>query len=389
MLDFTFYNPVRIVFGEKALNSLPDMLKKYGATKILLHYGSGSIKENGAYDAITALLSENGYQYFELGGVQPNPRITLIREGAKLCKEKGIDFILAIGGGSVIDSAKGIAAGAKVDYDIWEHYTQRKPFTDAIPLGVVLTIAAAGSETSAASVVSDPETNTKRPAAGEAVIAKFAIMNPVFTMSLPARQTANGACDIIAHLLERYFTTVANVDFTDRLLESAVRSVLYNAPIAIRDPKNYAARAELMWAGTVAHNGLLGTGRMGDWGSHDIGHELSGFYDLAHGTTLSILFPAWMKYVYKSNPAKFVQFAQRVFDVDIAADQVDDIVNEMILRLETFFVSIGLPTRLSEVGIDDSRFVEMAQSALRNRPKVGNYLDLHEEDIVAIYRLAL
>ncbi len=215
----------------------------------------------------------------------------------RLCKENGVDFVLAAGGGSVIDSSKAIAAGTTVDHDIWENYLQRKPFTSALPIGVVLTLAAAGSEVSAGSVVSDPESNLKRPAAGEVVLPKFAIMNPEFTMSLPPVQTANGVCDIIAHMMERYFTNVPNVDFTDRLIEGAIRTVLYHAPIVMRDPQNYAARAEIMWAGAVGHNGLLNTGRMGDWGSHDIGHELSGFYDVAHGTSLSILFPAWMKYV--------------------------------------------------------------------------------------------
>ncbi|MGB9880002.1 MAG: iron-containing alcohol dehydrogenase, partial [Anaerolineae bacterium] len=318
MLDFTFYNPARVIFGRTALDALGDMLGKYGASRVLLHYGGGSIKRSGIYEKIVRILEERGIAYVELGGVQPNPRISLVREGIGLCREAGVDFVLAVGGGSVIDSAKGIAAGVKYPGDIWECYINYRRITDALPIGVVLTVVGAGSETSPGTVITDEATGFKRYTGGECLIPKFAILNPEFTNSVPAYQTACGAADILAHLLERYFTPERNVDLTDRLLEGAMKTVLYQAPIAVKSPTDYHARAELMWAGTLAHNNLLGTGRLGDWASHDIGHELSAFYDLPHGATLSIIFPAWMRYVHRANLDRFVQLAVRVFGVDLA-----------------------------------------------------------------------
>lgn len=388
MLDFTFYNPARIVFGKQSLSLLGAMLETYAGKRLLLHYGGGSVIKNGVFDKVVSILEESGVFFIELGGVMPNPRISLVREGIKICREYNIDFILAVGGGSVIDSAKGIAAGVKYDGDIWECYMTPKRIVSALPLGVVLTIPAAGSETSSGSVVTDEKTGFKRYTGGECLIPKFAILNPEFTFTLPAYQTACGASDIMAHLMERYFTNVKNVDFTDRLIEGSLKTILYNTPLVLEIPDNYEARAEIMWASTIAHNNLLNTGRIGDWGSHDIGHELSALYDIAHGASLSIIFPAWMKYVYKANVDKFIQFAVRVFDVELAIEDKDRIVYEMIKRLEGFYRSAGLPVRLSEIGIGNERLREMADKAIIGRGTLGQLVKLTADDILEIYKLA-
>jgi Uncharacterized oxidoreductases, Fe-dependent alcohol dehydrogenase family len=389
MLDFTFYNPARIIFGKQSLSSLGEMLEKYDANCILLHYGGGAIKKNGIYEKVIGIIKESGKQFVELGGVMPNPRISLVREGIKMCHDNNVDFILAVGGGSVIDSAKAIAAGAKYNGDIWECFMESKRVDDAIQIGVVLTIPAAGSETSSGTVVTNEESGFKRYTGGECLIPRFAILNPEFTYTLPAYQTACGASDILAHLMERYFTNIKHVDLTDRLIEGTIKTILYNTPAALETPDNYDARAEIMWAGTLAHNNLLNTGRIGDWGSHDIGHEISAIYDLAHGASLSIIFPAWMKYVYKTNIDKFLQFAERIFGIELAYDDKDRIVHEMIKRLESFYRSIGLPVRLGEAGIGNDRLSEMAKKAMVGRKNVGQLLKLNYEDILQIYKLAL
>ena len=389
MRNFSFYNPARIIFGRGVEEQTGEQVKKYG-TKVLLHYGGGSVKRTGVLDKVKASLDAAGVSYIELGGVKPNPRLSLIREGIELCKREGVDFILAVGGGSTIDSSKGIAAGVLYDGDIWDLYLypDRQP-DKALPVGVVLTIPAAGSESSWASVVTNEDGWLKRDICAECLIPRFAIMNPEFTFTLPPYQTACGASDILAHMMERYFTQVDHVDFTDRLLEGAMRTVLNYAPVVVEQPENYDARAEIMWAGTLAHNSLLYTGREGDWASHEIEHELSGMYDIAHGAGLSIIFPAWMRYVWRDNPARFVQFAQRVFDVDLAQAETEAIVNEMLYRLESWYHRIGVPTRFSEAGLDDTKIEEMAKKCMINRQFTGHFRKLVEKDVVEIYRLAL
>lgn len=389
MRNFSFYNPARIIFGRGVEEQTGEQVKKYG-TKVLLHYGGGSVKRTGVLDKVKASLDAAGVSYIELGGVKPNPRLSLIREGIELCKREGVDFILAVGGGSTIDSSKGIAAGVLYDGDIWDLYLypDRQP-DKALPVGVVLTIPAAGSESSWASVVTNEDGWLKRDICAECLIPRFAIMNPEFTFTLPPYQTACGASDILAHMMERYFTQVDHVDFTDRLLEGAMRTVLNYAPVVVDHPENYDARAEIMWAGTLAHNSLLDTGREGDWASHEIEHELSGMYDIAHGAGLSIIFPAWMRYVWRDNPARFVQFAQRVFDVDLAQAETEAIVNEMLYRLESWYHRIGVPTRFSEAGLDDTKIAEMAKKCMINRQFTGHFRKLVEKDVVEIYRLAL
>jgi alcohol dehydrogenase len=388
MTNFSFFNPARIIFGRGAERETGSQVRMHGS-RVLLHYGGGSIKMNGVYDAVTAQLRDAGIAFTELPGVKPNPRLSLVREGIRLCKQDMIDFILAVGGGSAIDSAKAIAAGMLWEGDIWERYLGRGPAVErALPVGVVLTIPAAGSETSNGSVITNEETALKRYITGECLIPRFAIMNPETTFSLSNYQTACRASDILAHLFERYFTNERAVDFTDRLIEGAIRTVIYYTPVALRDNHDYDARAELMWAGTIAHNGLLDTGRVGDWASHEIEHELSGAYDIAHGAGLSIIFPAWMKYVYQENLDRFVQFAFRVFDVDFDFSDKTRVILEMIRRLESFYASIGVPVRLRGAGIPADRLREMANTCLLNRKTVGNLKKLTEDDVYEIYKLA-
>ena len=387
MDNFVFHNPAKILFGKGVEKQAAQEVRAFGGTRVLLVYGGGSIKRSGLYDTLTESLRAEGLPFWELGGVQPNPRLGLVKEGIRLCREQGIDFLLAAGGGSVIDTAKGIAVGVPDKGDLWEFYERKRMPEKALPVGVVLTIPAAGSESSDSSVLTKEEGQRKLGFSSPLMTPRFAIMNPAFTCTLPAYQTACGASDILAHLMERYFTRVEHVDFTDRLIEASLRAILDYAPLALAHPEDYDIRAEIMWAGTIAHNNLLNTGRVGDWGSHRIEHELSALYDIAHGAGLAIIFPAWMKYVWREDPARFVQFASRVFGVEIAYGNPERAVETAIARLEQFYRSLGLPTRLSEAGIPDDRLREMAHKCTLPGPQ-GNFKKLYEEDVYNIYCLA-
>ena len=390
MNNFELYTPTKIIFGKDTQSKVGELCAAYSPNKrVLLHYGGGSIKRSGLYDQVVASLQAAGVEYWELGGVQPNPRLSLVYKGIEICREHDIDFILGVGGGSAIDSAKGIAHGVRYDGDVWDFYLKKTfDFSKSLPIGCILTLSATGTEASDSSVVTKEEGNWKRSCKTDKNRPVFAIMNPELTETLPPYQTACGAADMLAHMLERYFTNTPAVDLTDRMLEAGLRTVLYYGPVAYNHPHDYEARAELMFAGMVAHNGLLGMGRQEDWGSHNIGHELSAIYDIAHGASLSIIFPAWMKYVWKINPTRFVQFAQRVMDVDFALEHTERIVLEGIRRLENWFTSIGLPIRLSEVGIDDSRLREMAEKAVTGKA-LGNFKQMTADDIYEVYKLAL
>ena len=387
MENFVFQNTTKIIFGKGTENNVGNEVKKLGKN-ILLHYGGGSIKETGLYNKVVNSLKEAGLNFIELGGVQPNPRLSLVYEGIELCRENDIDFILAVGGGSVIDSAKAIAAGVPYQGDVWDFYTHRAVVEEALPIGVVLTIAAAGSESSPGSVITKEEGNLKRDCLSDLLRPKFAILNPELTYTLPAYQTACGAADIMAHVLERYFTHTEDVDFTDRMLEAALKTVIKHTPIALDDPENYGARAQIMWAGTVAHGDLLGTGRVQDWASHNIEHELSGIYDVAHGAGLAVVFPAWMKYVYKENLARFAQYAVRVWDVEADFFDLEGLALEGIRRTEEFFSSIGLPVTLEELGIPDDKLELMAEMCTERGP-LGNFKKLYKEDVMNIFKLAM
>lgn len=386
MLDFTFHNATKIVFGRDTEKQVGQEISRYGK-KVLLHYGGGSIKKTGLYDRVVKSLKESGVEIFELGGVKPNPRLSLVKEGIELCRKNGIDAILAVGGGSVIDSAKAIGIGVPYEGDVWDFYSKGKKVEEMLPLGVVLTIPAAGSESSGGSVITNEDGWYKRATNSVNMRAKFAIMNPELTFTLPNYQTAVGAVDIMSHVMERYFTNVKNVDFTDRLCEATLRTMIRNTPIALREPENYDARAEIMWAGTIAHNDLLSTGRIGDWATHGIEHELSAIYDIAHGGGLAIMWAPWMTYVYKHDIERFAQFAYRVWDVEPDFRNPEKAALEGIKSLKEFFASLGIPVTLTDVGIPDDKFDEMAKKATDDGP-LGQFVKLYKDDVKKIYELA-
>ena len=322
-----------------------------------------------------------------MGGVQPNPLLSLAKTGIELCRTHDLQGILSVGGGSCIDTAKTIAVGVKYCGDVWDFYDGKAEAKTALPIGVILTIPASGSESSDSCVITNDSDANKRAMGSEFIVPRFAVLNPENTTSLSAYQTACGIADIFSHLMERYFTQVNHVDFTDRLLEASMKTLLVNAPKVLKQLDNYDARAEIMWAGTIAHNNLLNTGRIGDWASHMIEHELSGIYDIPHGAGLSIIFPAWMKYVCTHNKSRFIQFAVRVFDVDFPFDDEESIVYEGINRLEAFFSAMGLPTRLHQMNIGNEMFAQMANRCCK-KGSVGHFIELHEKDVYQIYCLA-
>lgn len=388
MQNFRFLNRTEIIFGKGTQHQVGEETAKYGS-KVLLHYGGGHIKKSGLYNDVTASLKDAGVAYVELGGVQPNPRLKLVREGIALGKREGVDFILAVGGGSVIDSAKAIAAGVRYDGDVWDFFTGKADVKDMIPVGAVLTIPAAGSEASDGSVVTDWEAGNKRHFGSPLARPKFAIMNPELTYTLPPYQTACGAADIMAHIMERYFTNEPDVELTDRLCEATLKTMISNVPKVLGNPNNYAACAEIMWAGTLAHNDLFSTGRIGDWASHMIEHELSAINDVTHGAGLAIVFPAFLKYVYKHDIDRFVQFAVRVWNVEQDYFGPEKTALEGIARLKAFFVFIGLPTSLGEIGIGEDKFEHIANHCRKfDGDTVGNFVKLAPADIIEILKIA-
>jgi hypothetical protein len=387
MQNFTYQNTTKIVFGKGTEEEVGEYTAKHGS-KVLLHYGGGSIKKYGTYDKVVKSLEKAGIEYVELGGVEPNPKLSLVHKGIELAKEERVDFILAVGGGSVIDSAKAIAVGYFYDGDVWDFYYNNVEIKEALPVGVVLTIPAAGSESSTSSVVTKMDGMYKRSIGTELVRPKFAIMNPEITFTLPDYQTACGAVDIMAHIMERYFTNTDNVEYTDRLSEASLKTIINNTPKVLEDNEDYAARAEIMWVGSNAHNGLLGTGREEDWSSHGMEHELSGIYDVAHGAGLAVVFPAWMEYVYQHDLERFAQFAHRVWDVDPDFKDLEWTAQQGIKKTKEFFSDIGMPVTLAELDIPADRLEEMAKKATENGP-IGSFVELDTEDVLKIYKSAL
>jgi len=388
MENFIYDRSTKIIFGKETEKLAGKEVKKF-ASKIMLHYGGGSIKKSGLFDTVMKSLKDEGIEVIEYGGVKPNPTLNFARAGIKLAKEKGVGLILAVGGGSVIDSAKSIALGAKYDGDVWDFADKKAVAKEALPVGVILTLPAAGSESSQYCVLTneDGPYPLKRDVIVEnnqLIRPQFAILNPVLTFTLPPFQTACGVSDILAHVMERYFTNVKDVELTDRLCEATMKTVINNGLIIMKEPNNYSARAEVMWAGSIAHNDFLGTGRAGDFASHMIEHELSAIYDIAHGAGLSIIFPSWMKYAYKYNVARFAQFAARVWNVDDNLFSMESMALEAIKRLLSFYKELGLPITLKEAGIPAARFEEMAEKAV----KLGNIKKTNAEDIVEIYKLS-
>jgi len=388
MDNFTFQNPTKIIFGKDSENNVGTEVSNY-SNKVLLHYGGGTIKKTGLYDRVVASLKEAGIAFVELAGVKPNPRLSLVQEGIKLCRDNEITFILAVGGGSVIDSAKAISIGVPYSGDVWDFYLGKTVPEKALPIGTILTIPAAGSESSTGTVITNEDGFYKRAVNSELVYPRFSILNPELTYTLPKYQVACGAADILAHLMERYFTNSQHVELMDRMIEATMKTVINNVTTVLKQADNYDSWAEIMWSGTVAHNNLLNTGRVGDWGSHDIEHELSGIYDVAHGAGLAVVFPAWMKYVYKHDINRFAQFAVRVWNVENSFWSPEKTAVEGIKRLENFLGSIGLPTNLKELGITDNRLEEMASKATSSDTStVGNFIKLNKNDVFNILKLA-
>ncbi|HBY72349.1 MAG TPA: NADH-dependent alcohol dehydrogenase [Lachnospiraceae bacterium] len=389
MNNFTFYSPTYFVFGKDTEKEAGHYVKRFGGSKVLIHYGGGSVVRSGLLDRVKESLKKENIDFTELGGVQPNPRSGLVYKGIDLCRKEGVDFILAVGGGSTIDSAKAIAAGVKYDGDFWEFY-EGKPITEALPVGTVLTIAAAGSEGSGDSVITKEEGMLKRGTGGEALRPVFSILDPALTQTLPAYQTAAGATDIMAHVFERYFTNTKEVEITDRLCEAVLLTMVKEVPRVIVDPNNYEARANIMWAGMVAHNNLVGVGRSQDWASHGIEHELSALYDVAHGAGLAVIFPAWMTYVYKHNVNRFAQIAVRVWGCQMNFENPEVTAQEGIDRLKQFLTSIGMPINFRELGAKEEDIPAMvAKLGLGENGTMGSFVPLTSKDVEQIYRLAL
>lgn len=389
MFDFSYFTPTKVVFGRKTEGKVAELIKEFGGTKILIHYGGGSVVRSGLLDRVTKTLDEAGISYVMLGGAVPNPHLGLVREGIELCKKENVDFLLAVGGGSAIDSAKAIGYGVSNEGDVWDFYDYKREAKGCLPLGVILTIAATGSEMSDSSVITKEEGLVKRGYSSDFGRPKFAIMNPELTMTLPDYQTACGCTDIMMHTMERYFTNGGNMEITDALAEGLLRTVKKNALILSKDPKNYDARAEVMWAGSLAHNGLTGCGNDGgDWMTHKLEHELGGLYDVAHGAGLAAIWGSWARYVYKDCLHRFKRFALNVMDV---ADEGTD--EEIALRgieaMEEFYRSINMPTNLRELGVkatEEDLALMARKCAIGVGGEMGSAKVLDEKAMLEIFR---
>ncbi len=387
MENFNFYSPTEFVFGKGRAAETGHFMKKYGGTKVLIHYGGGSAVKSGLIGTVKKSLDDAGVKYCELGGVQPNPRDTLVYKGIGLCRSEGVDFILAVGGGSVIDSAKGIALGVPYDGDFWDMYCGKAP-EKALPVATVLTIAAAGSEGSGDSVITKEEGMLKRAVGSDHLRPKFSVMDPSLTQTLPAYQTACGCTDIMAHVFERYFTNTKEVEITDRLCEAVLTTMVKEAPRVIADPDNYDARANIMWAGMVAHNNICGVGRQQDWNSHGLEHELSGLYDVAHGAGLAVIMPSWMEYVYKHNAMRFCQMAVRVFGCQMNFEDPEATALEGIRRFRSFLHGIGMPINFAELGAKEEDIPVLVEKIGIGDGKFGGFIELDRNDVTEIYRIA-
>ncbi|MCQ2542069.1 MAG: iron-containing alcohol dehydrogenase [Lachnospiraceae bacterium] len=388
MNNFQFYSPTEFVFGKDTENECGKYVKKYGGTKVLIHYGGGSAVKSGLIDRVSQSLKAEGIEFVLLGGVQPNPRDTKIYEGIELCRKENVDFILSVGGGSCIDSSKAIAFGVPYDGDFWDFYGTGKPVEKALPIGTVLTIAAAGSEGSGATVVTKEEGMLKRDCCSDLLRSKFSILNPALTQTLPAYQTACGATDIMAHVFERYFTNTSDVEITDRLCEAVLLTMINETPKVIANPDDYQARANIMWAGTVAHNDIVGVGRDQDWNSHGIEHELSGLYDCAHGAGLAVIMPSWMEFVYKHNPMRFAQMATRVFGCQMDFENPEKTAVQGIACFRKFLKSIGMPINFEELGAKEEDIPVLVEKFGLGDGKTGGFVALSSEDVASIYKIA-
>ena len=394
MNDFSYFAPTKVLFGRDAERRAGEMVKQFGGTKALLHYGGGSVKRSGLLDTVKASLEEAGIGYVELGGVVPNPRLSKVKEGLALCRAEGVDFLLAVGGGSVIDSCKAIGYGLCYDGDVWDFYAKKATPKAAVPVGSILTIAAAGSEMSDSSVISNDETGQKRGVSSDLCRCRFALMNPELTFTLPAYQTAAGCADIISHTMERYFSGPETVEPTDSMAEGLMRAVIDAAPRAVKNPRDYDARACIMWAGSLSHNNLTGSGRagygrVGDWACHQLEHELSGMFDVTHGAGLAALFGAWARYVMGEAPERFARFARNVMGVTEPDDEKAAVAG--IEAYESFLRGIDMPTNLRELGLtlEDAQLDALAWNcSFENTRSIGSFRVLGLEDMKVIYRHA-
>lgn len=391
MLNFEYYTPTRVIFGTGTENETGAQIKKHGGRRILVHYGSESAKKSGLLDKVIQSIKDEGLYCTTLGGVVPNPRLGKVYEGIALCKKENIDFILAVGGGSTIDSAKAIALGAVSDGEVWDFFLDLRVPERALPVGSVLTLAAAGSETSLSSVITNEEGWLKRGLNLEILRPKFAIMNPELTYTLPPYQTASGIVDIMMHTMDRYFSPTKGVDFVDRISEALLQSVIKAGTSCMENPSEYEARANLMWAGSVSHNNLTGTGKLTDFAPHAIEHELSGKYDVAHGAGLAAIWPHWARFVYEADVMKFAQYAVRVWNISMDFENPQRTALEGIAATERYFRSIGMPANLKELGIEASAgdIEEMSEKCtFFGKRTIGNFKNLGYNEIKAIYEMA-
>ncbi len=389
MENFTFYSPTFFAFGKDTENDAGKYVKRFGGSRVLIHYGGGSVVRSGLLDRVKKSLEAEGLYYAVLGGVKPNPRSGLVYEGIELCKKEKIDFVLAVGGGSTIDSSKAIAAGTVYDGDFWDFYTGKR-IEQALPVGTILTIAAAGSEGSPDSVITKEEGMFKRGASGDAIRPKFSILNPALTQTLPPYQTAAGITDIMAHLHERYLTNSKEVEVTDRLIEGLLLTMIHEGPRVIENPDNYEARANIMWAGMMAHNNSCGVGRSQDWNSHNIEHELSALYDCAHGAGLAVTMPAVFKYVYKHDVMRFAKLAVRVWGCQMDYDDPERTALEGIAALENFLKKIGMPLNFAELGAKEEDIPKLVEALCYGDGRQGSisgFVTLDTEDCTKIYKM--
>lgn len=390
MDNFSYCSPTRYVFGRGVESQTGPLTAAMGCRKVMIVYGGGSARRSGLLDRVVASLKEAAVEWTELGGIRPNPTDDRVYEGIGQCRREGVDGVLAVGGGSVIDTAKAIAGGVPYDGDFWDFWSGKVVMDKALPVGVVLTIPAAGSEGSGNSVITRLDGMHKISLRTDmALRPRFAVMNPELTFTLPPYQTASGIADMMAHILERYFTTTDEVETTDRVAEGVLKAIVTEAPRVIAEPCNYDARANIMWAGTLAHNGVCGCGRREDWTSHGLEHELSAVYGVTHGAGLAVVFPAWMTYMADRKPAKIAQFGQRVFGIKPTGNERTDAL-ETVKRLKDFFSSIGLPTTLSQLGIDNPDFTTLVKKFHEDKGlPFGPYFPLYPTDTEAVYRLML
>ena len=392
MQNFKYYAPTYVAFGKDTQRQVADLIKKYGGTKVLLHYGGQSAIKSGLLPQVEADLKAAGIEYVALGGVVPNPRVSLVRKGIEICREQGIDFILAVGGGSVIDSSKAISSGTFFDGDVWDLYLNKAKATKYIPLGCILTIPAAGSEMSDGSVITNEDGGLKKDYCVDEFRCKFAIMNPELTYTLPAWQTACGATDMMMHTMERYFTTADDMEVTNVLAESIHKVVMQQAPIALKNPTDYNSRAQIMWAGSLAHNDLTGCGAIGDWATHNLEHELSGMFDVSHGAGLAAVWGSWARYTRHNNLARFVRFAVNVMGVTQDFHSDENTAEAGIQAMERFFESIGMPTNIHDLigrEITDAEIEEMADKCSNGGTStIGGLQVLKKEDMIEIYKMA-